>query len=113
MDQSGYRSSLALLRADVTEIRRGIAGAKLLETRTACDGLGSDAASAIGELPAPDHALTRTLNSAYSNLLNGAQACSAATGFATAGFNRWQRDAAAGLRDLDAAQRRIARLLGR
>lgn len=111
--QSGYRSSVALLRADVAEIRRGIAAARLVETHTACDGLGSDAASAVGELPTPDHGLTLVLNAAYSTLLNGAEACTSAGGFAAAGFARFRRDAAAGLKGLDKADRRIAGLQGR
>lgn len=111
--QSSYRSTVALLRTDVAEIGRGIAARRLAATKTACDGLGSDAASAIGELPAPDHTLTLGLNSAYSHLINAAQACSTARSFAAAGFSRYRAEAAVGLRELAAADRRIARLEGR
>lgn len=113
IQQSGFRASAALLRTDVAEIGRGIAAARLKETTTACDGLGADAASAIGELPAPDHQLTLELNSAYSDLVNGAQACSTASSFAAPGFARYRRDAAAGLAGLARAERRLDGLLKR
>lgn len=111
--QAQYRSTVSLLRTDVAEIGRGIAAHKLLATRTACDGLGSDAASAIGVLPTPDHRLTEELNAAYKDLVNGAQECSLAASFTAPGFARYESAKTRALAGLRRADARIRHLEGR
>lgn len=110
---AGYRSSLRLLRTDVEEIATGISKGALAATRTACDGLGSDAATAIGQLPTPDHALTRELNAYYSGLVNAAQACSEARALDSPAMARYRRRVAAAQEQLQAATRRYRVLSGR
>lgn len=105
--QASLASTVALLRGDVRDINAGIRLSKLRATHTACDGLGTDAASAIGQLPAPDHRLTTMLNAAYSGLLNAAQACSDATAFSGRAFAAYERRSVAALAILSAATARL------
>lgn len=108
--QATYSSSTSLLRGDVASIDRGIGLRELKATHTACDGLGDDAATAIGELPTPDHPLTLSLNAAYSELVNAAQDCSDAPSFSAAGFSRYRRASQKAIATLEAASKRLQRL---
>jgi hypothetical protein len=111
--QATYGSNNALLRTDLEEIASGIAQDELVPTRTACDGLGTDAANAIGELPTPDNKLTNELNAAYSDLVNAAQSCSEAPAFASPDFTRYRRRVAAADRELTLASLRYKLLAAR
>lgn len=110
---ASYGTNTSLLRTDVREISSGIALGELVPTRTACDGLGTDAANAIGELPTPDSTLTNELNAAYSDLVNAAQDCSEASSFTSPDFARYRHGVAAADRQLAAASARYRRLAGR
>ncbi|MDA8295766.1 MAG: hypothetical protein M0004_04105 [Actinomycetota bacterium] len=105
--QASFSSTVALLRGDVRDINAGFRLAKLRATHTACDGLGTDAASAIGQLPAPDHRLTTMLNAAYSGLINAAQACSDATALSGRSVAAYKRRSVAALATLSAATARL------
>ncbi len=105
--QASYSSTVGLLRGDVRDIDAGIRLNKLRATHTACDGLGTDAASAIGQLPTPDHRLTTMLNGAYSGLINAAQACSDGKTFSGRSFVTYERRSAGALRTLSAATARL------
>ena len=106
----GLATSNALVTTDVAEVRRGIAARLLVATHTACDGLGADAATAVGQLPTPDQRLTDELNRAYLTLAQAAQDCTEATGFAGAGFARFERAATAGMGWLHRAEARYREL---
>ncbi len=110
--QASFSSTLAYLHQDLSEIATGIAQRKLLATRTACDGLGADAASAIGQLPTPDDQLTYQLNDAYKTLVRAAQACSVAPSFTAPDFARYEVEARHGAELLQRAERRFHRLGG-
>lgn len=72
--------------ADLQGIDAGISRGELGATRTACDGLASDAASAYGELPTPEPALTHALDEAYLTYVRAAEACSSTRSFSGPSF---------------------------
>lgn len=108
---AGLASTDALLATDVAEVGRGIAARLLGPTHTACDGLGADAGTAVGQLPTPDQRLTDELNGAYLTLARAAQDCSEAGSFGAAGFSRFERGAAAGMAGLRRAEARYRALV--
>jgi len=93
--------------ADVKDIDQGIASRQLIATHTACDGLGTDAGTAYGELPTPDSELTNELNNAYLDFTNAAQKCSDARSFAGTGFAAYEREIARAESAFNAANRRL------
>ncbi|HUY30600.1 MAG TPA: hypothetical protein VMV02_06355 [Acidimicrobiales bacterium] len=107
---AGVLASVRLVKADVRAVGAGIAREALVATHTACDGLASDAASAYGELPTPDVALTDALSAAYLAYTRAAQDCSDAGSFAAGAFARYQREVAIADRELRGAERRLAAL---
>lgn len=109
--QTGLVGTNALLATDVAEVRRGIAARLLVATHTACDGLGADAATAVGQLPTPDQRLTDELNRAYLTLAQAAQDCSEVGSFAGAGFARFERGATSGMAWLRRADSRYGELV--
>jgi hypothetical protein len=93
--------------SDVGSIALGIKRRELVATHTACDGLASDAATAYGELPTPDTALTDDLNTAYLDFTDAAQDCSSVSSFAPPGFRRYERELGRAVAALDAADARL------
>ncbi|MCU1491196.1 MAG: hypothetical protein JWM85_2601 [Acidimicrobiaceae bacterium] len=110
--QASYGSSTTLLKQDLQEISTGIRLKKLLATKTACDGLGADAGTAVGQLPTPDTRFTNELSAAYNDLVNAAQSCSTASSFSSSAFRRYRSGAAAASRLLAQAARRFSELGG-
>ncbi|MCU1495606.1 MAG: hypothetical protein JWO62_3370 [Acidimicrobiaceae bacterium] len=98
------------ITTDVREISSGIALRKLVATRTACDGLATDAGTAYGQLPTPDRALTNDLASAYLDYIKAAQDCTSASSFDGPAFDRYRRVAATATAAFDAAKRRLKAL---
>jgi hypothetical protein len=96
---------------DVAEVNRGIARRVLLATHTACDGLATDAASALGQLPTPDQRLTDELNTAYLDLARAAQRCSEAGSFKRGAFQAYASLAGAGVAALRRAEARYRLLV--
>lgn len=105
------RQTERLLATDVAEVRRGIAERKLVATHTACDGLATDAANAVGVLPTPDRRLTDELNRAYLGLARAAQDCSDAGRFGGGSFDRFETAASAATAVLGRAEVRERRLV--
>lgn len=93
--------------ADVKDIDEGIASRQLTATHTACDGLGTDAGTAYGELPTPDTELTNELNNAYLDFTDAAQKCSDAKSFSGTGFSAYDREIARAESAFAAANRRL------
>lgn len=110
---AGFAASTRLLRTDVAEIGRGIARRDLRATHTACDGLGTDAANALGMLPTPDKRFTDDLNTAYIGLARAAQHCSDAGSFTHGAFDPYRRGARAALAALRRAEARYRALVPR
>ena len=108
--QSGasYGSSQQLFVSDVHEIANGLSRGPLVAVKTACDGLGVDAANAYGELPTPDHALTEDLNGEYLDYTNAAQSCSTAPALRSSAVTRYRLLVAKAADELARAKRRIA-----
>jgi hypothetical protein len=98
------------ITSDLQDIATGIKERKLVATHTACDGLGSDAGTAYGELPTPDTALTNDLNTAYIDFTNAAQDCSEAPSFSASDFARYRRQLAKADAAFAAAKRRLRSL---
>jgi hypothetical protein len=94
---------------DVDGIAAGIKGHNLAATHTACDGLGYDAGTAYGQLPAPDNQLTNDLNRAYLDYTLAGQECSSAKSFGKA-FKPYERDVARANAALEAARQRLRAL---
>jgi len=92
--------------SDISSIAVGIKQHQLTATHTACDGLGSDAGTADGELPTPDTRLTDDLNDAYLDFTKAAQDCSNAKSFG-AGFAPYERELAEGKKAYAAAMHRL------
>ena len=96
-----------LLATDVAEVGRGIAEGKLLATHTACDGLATDAATALGMLPSPDQRLTDELNRAYLDLARAAQDCSEVARLGPGAFARYEAESGRAMASLHAAEARV------
>lgn len=111
--QSGanYGQGQQLLASDLGDIATGLRSGPLAAVKTACDGLGVDAANAYGQLPTPDHSLTERLNSEYIDFENAAQACSTAPSLHSKAIRRYISLATRGQDELAAAKRRIAEIL--
>lgn len=105
---AGAVAADGLVLADVRGVDAGIAAHLLTETHTACDGLASDAASAYGELPTPDAALTHLLSGAYLAYSRAAQDCSDARAPTAAAFASYRREVAVANRLLRRATSRLA-----
>jgi hypothetical protein len=108
---SSYSTDQGYIATDIGEIATGIRTGPLGALRTACDGLGVDAANAYGELPTPDSALTTDLNDEYLTAENAAQSCSTAATRHGGRVGRYLALIARAEHDRSAAKARIAAIL--
>lgn len=105
---SSYSSDQHYISTDIGEIATGIRTGPVKAVRTACDGLGVDAANAYGELPTPDQSLTSDLNGEYLTATNAAQSCSAASSLRGGRIRRYLTLVVRVEADMRAARARIA-----